>query len=59
MWKNIEITVSLIIFIAALMFSIYSFYNHAVTMGFGALIVSVVNAYYLVKEVKAKREEDY
>lgn len=59
MWKNIEITVSLIIFIGALIFAIYSFYNNSMTMGFVALIVSVINVYYMSKELQDKREDNY
>lgn len=59
MWKNIEITVSLIIFLGALVFAIYSFYDHSISMGIGALIVAIVNAYYMIKEIKEKREDYY
>ncbi|PHK49043.1 hypothetical protein [Staphylococcus edaphicus] len=59
MWKNIEISVSLIILIGALIFAIYSFYANSIAMGVGALIVALVNCYYMIKEWKEKRDEDY
>ena len=40
MWNNIEIIVSFVIFIGALIFAVYSFYNNSITVGVGALIVT-------------------
>lgn len=59
MWKNIEITVSLIIFLGALIFAIFSFYDNSTIIGVGALMVALVNAYYMIKEIKDKKEVNY
>ena len=55
MWNNIEIIVSFIIFVGALIFAVYSFYNNSITVGVGALIVTTVNIYYMIKALRAKR----
>lgn len=57
MWKNIEITVSLIIFLGALIFAIYSFYDNSITVGVGALLAALVNAYYMINGIKEKIED--
>lgn len=59
MWNNIEIIVSFIIFVGALIFAVYSFYNNSITVGVGALIVTAVNIYYMIKALRAKREDNY
>lgn len=59
MWNNIEIVVSFIIFVGALIFAVYSFYNNSITVGVGALIVTTVNIYYMIKALRAKREDNY
>lgn len=59
MWNNIEIIVSFIIFVGALIFAIYSFYNNSITVGVGALIAATVNIYYMIKALRAKREDNY
>ncbi|AVL76932.1 MULTISPECIES: hypothetical protein [Staphylococcus] len=59
MWNNIEIIVSFIIFVGALIFAVYSFYNNSITVGVGALIVTTVNIYYMIKALRAKREDNY
>ena len=55
MWNNIEIIVSFIIFVGALIFAVYSFYNNSITVGVGALIAATVNIYYMIKALRAKR----
>ncbi|MCI2940564.1 hypothetical protein [Staphylococcus cohnii] len=57
MWNNIEIVVSFIIFVGALIFAVYSFYNYSITAGIGALIVTTVNIYYIVQALRDKRKE--
>lgn len=59
MWNNIEIIFSFIIFVGALIFAVYSFYNNSITVGVGALIVTTVNIYYMIKALRAKREDNY
>ncbi|MDK7752979.1 MULTISPECIES: hypothetical protein [Staphylococcus] len=59
MWNNIEIIVSFIIFVGALIFAVYSFYNNSITVGVGALIAATVNIYYMIKALRAKREDNY
>lgn len=59
MWNNIEIIVSFVIFIGALIFAVYSFYNNSITVGVGALIAATVNIYYMIKALRAKREDNY
>lgn len=59
MWKNIEISVSFIIFLVAFIFARYSFYNNSIALGVGAFICSLVNLYYMIKELKEKREGNY
>ncbi|WP_210132853.1 hypothetical protein [Staphylococcus sp. GDH8C126P] len=59
MWNNIEIIVSFVIFIGALIFAVYSFYNNSITVGVGALIVTTVNINYMIKALRAKREDNY
>lgn len=59
MWKNIEITVSFIIFLFALIFAIYSFYEGSMTRGIIMLILAIINACYTIKEFKEKREDNY
>lgn len=59
MWNNIEVIVSFIIFVGALIFAVYSFYNNSITVGVGALIVTTVNIYYMIKALRAKREDNY
>ena len=59
MWNNIDIIVSFVIFIGALIFAVYSFYNNSITVGVGALIVTTVNIYYMIKALRAKREDNY
>ncbi|WP_192946380.1 MULTISPECIES: hypothetical protein [unclassified Staphylococcus] len=59
MWNNIEIIVSFVIFVGALIFAVYSFYNNSITVGVGALIVTTVNIYYMIKALRAKREDNY
>ena len=59
MWNNMEIVVSFIIFVGALIFAVYSFYNNSITVGVGALIVTTVNIYYMIKALRAKREDNY
>lgn len=59
MWNNIEIVVSFIIFVGALIFAVYSFYNNSITVGVGALIAATVNIYYMIKALRAKREDNY
>ncbi|GEP86207.1 hypothetical protein [Staphylococcus cohnii] len=56
MWNNIEIVVSFIIFVGALIFAVYSFYNNSITAGIGALIVTTVNIYYIVQALRDKRK---
>ncbi|WP_210137546.1 hypothetical protein [Staphylococcus sp. GDH8C109P] len=57
MWNNIEIVVSFIIFVGALIFAVYSFYNNSITVGIGALIVTTVSIYYIVQALRYKRKE--
>ena len=57
MWNNMEIVVSFIIFVCALIFAVYSFYNNSITVGIGALIVTTVNIYYMVQALRDKRKE--
>ncbi|MDU0462129.1 hypothetical protein ACQE30_07755 [Staphylococcus cohnii] len=59
MWNNIEIIVSFVIFVGALIFAVYSFYNNSITVGVGALIAATVNIYYMIKALRAKREDNY
>ena len=56
MWNNIEIIVSFIIFVGALIFAVYSFYNNSITVGVGALIAATVNIYYMIKALRAKEK---
>ena len=56
MWNNIEIVVSFIIFVGALIFAVYSFYNNSITVGIGALIMTTVNIYYIVQALRDKRK---
>lgn len=56
MWDNIEIVVSFIIFVGALIFAVYLFYNNSITAGIGALIVTTVNIYYMVQALRDKRK---
>ncbi|MBA1352992.1 hypothetical protein ACQ23P_09480 [Staphylococcus cohnii] len=57
MWNNMEIVVSFIIFVGALIFAVYSFYINSITAGIGALIVTTVNIYYMVQALRDKRKE--
>ena len=57
MWNNIEIIVSFVIFIGALIFAVYSFDNNSITAGIGAVIVTTVNIYYIVQALRDKRKE--
>lgn len=57
MWNNMEIVVSFIIFVGALIFAVYSFYNNSITVGIGALIMTTVNIYYIVQTLRDKRKE--
>lgn len=59
MWNNIEIIVSFVIFVGALIFAVYSFYNNSITVGVGALIAATVNIYYMIKALRAKRKDNY
>ncbi|MFH4930657.1 hypothetical protein [Staphylococcus cohnii] len=56
MWNNMEIVVSFIIFVGALIFAVYSFYNNSITVGIGALIMTTVNIYYIVQALRDKRK---
>ncbi|MCE5033616.1 hypothetical protein ACY2C7_11355 [Staphylococcus cohnii] len=57
MWNNMEIVVSFIIFVGALIFAVYSFYINSITAGIGALIVTTGNIYYMVQALRDKRKE--
>lgn len=57
--KNIEIAASVIIALLLMTLCIYQFYKGSYEFAVIALIMMVINIFYLKKEVKEKKEDNY